>query len=75
MTADTIAVKLTLVALAGTTTVPGRDTAVLLLARFTGKPIDGAAPVRVTLQVSDPDPDIFAFAQLIALSAAVTALS
>jgi hypothetical protein len=55
--------------------VPGKDTALLLLTRFTGKPTDGAAPVRVTLQVSDPDPDIFAFAQLIALSAAVTALS
>jgi hypothetical protein len=75
VTAETDAVKLALVALAGTTTVPGRDTALLLLAKFTANPRVGAGPVRVTLQLSEPDPDMFAFAQLIALSEAATALS
>jgi hypothetical protein len=74
-TAVMVAVKLALVALAATRTVAGRETAVLLLDKFTESPPDGAADVSVTLQVSEPAPVIDALLQLIPLSVAVTALS
>ena len=70
-----VAVKLALVALAATRTVAGRETAVLLLDKFTVIPPEGAADVSVTLQVSEPAPVTDALVQLIALSAAVTAFS
>jgi hypothetical protein len=58
VTDDTVAVKAALVALAGTVTVAGTVTAALLLARLTAIPPAGAAPVRFTLQASDPAPVI-----------------
>ena len=75
MTAATVAVKLALVAPAGTSTAAGKETAVLLLVKLTVRPPDPAADVSVTLQASEPEPDMFPFAQLIALSAAAVGLS
>jgi hypothetical protein len=52
LTEDTVAVKLALVALAGTRTVPGTVTAALLLLNETLSPPLGAAPLNVTVQPS-----------------------
>jgi hypothetical protein len=71
VTADAVAVKLALVAFAGTSTVAGTVRAVLLLDRVTFSPPEGAADVRVTLQVSEPAPVREALVQLKLLSAAV----
>lgn len=56
VTADTAAVKEAVVAPEGTRTEAGTATAVLLLARFTAMPALGAAPLRVTEQLSLPAP-------------------
>lgn len=53
-----VAVKLALVALAGTVTDPGTATALLLLDRFTTNPLPPAAAVSVSVQVSVPAPVI-----------------
>lgn len=55
-TAETVAVKAALVALAGTTTVAGTAAAVLLLERLTTNPAVGAAALRVTEQADVPAP-------------------
>ena len=68
LTADTVAVNPTLVALAGTVTELGTFTAPLLLERFTLIPPLGAAALNVTVQVSDPAPVIEALAQERALN-------
>jgi len=64
LTADTAAVKLALVELAGTTTDAGTVTAVLPLERVTVVPLPGAAELKVTMQSSDPDPVIVALLQV-----------
>ena len=71
VTGETLAVNPTLIALAGTVTEPGTITAELLLPRLTLIPLLGAAPLKVTVQVSVPDPVIDALAHEIALSVAV----
>ncbi|MGB6687460.1 MAG: hypothetical protein WBE76_06425 [Terracidiphilus sp.] len=58
VTAETVAVKPTLVALAGTVAVAGTLTEELLLARLTVNPPLGAAPLSATVQESDPAPVI-----------------
>jgi hypothetical protein len=50
----TVAVKPTLVAAAGTVTLAGTVTEVLLLARVTPKPPAGAAPLKATVQAEVP---------------------
>lgn len=70
-TDDAVAVNVALVALAGTVTVAGTVTAVLLLARLTTRPPLAAAPFRVTVQVSVPDPVMEELLQESALNAAV----
>jgi hypothetical protein len=62
-TDDTVAVNPALVELAGTVTVAGRVTAVLLLERLTTSPPLGAAAFNVILQASVPDPVIDALLQ------------
>jgi hypothetical protein len=57
-TDDTVAVKIALVAFAGTVTDAGTITAESLLARLTAIPPAGAASVRLTVQASDPEPVI-----------------
>ena len=52
LTEDTVAVKLALVALAGTRTVPGTATDELLLLNETLNPPLGAPPLNVTVQLS-----------------------
>lgn len=69
-TADTFAVKPTLVALAGTVTEPGTVTAELLLDRLTASPPLGAAAVSVTVHASVPNPVMVALLQDRVLSAA-----
>jgi hypothetical protein len=71
VTADAVAVKAALVALAGTVTEEGTVSAALLLARPTLNPPVGAAAVSVTVQASVPAPVIDALAQAMALSAVV----
>jgi hypothetical protein len=51
-----VAVNPALVEPAAIATADGTETAVLLLARFTVNPPDGAAPLIVTVQASVPDP-------------------
>lgn len=69
-------VKPALVAPAATVTFAGTATAELLPARLTVSPPAGAAAVRVTVQVSDPVPDIVADVQETALILpAVTAVA
>lgn len=63
-TAATIAVKLTLVAPEGTVIDAGTVMAVLLLARFTRTPVDGAAELSFTVQTSLPAPISVGVAQL-----------
>lgn len=56
LTADTLAVKLALVAPAATVTDEGTVTAGLLLVRFTASPPVPAAAVRLTAHASEPAP-------------------
>ncbi len=56
ITAETVAVNAAVVPPAGTVTVAGTATAVLLLERFTIRPPVGAGPVSVTAQASVPAP-------------------
>jgi hypothetical protein len=63
VTEATVDVNPALVAPAATVTVAGRVTAALLLARLTLRPPVGAAPVKVTVQTSLPDPVNEAFVQ------------
>jgi hypothetical protein len=72
-TEDTVTVKVALVALAGTVTVAGIVTAVLLLERFTLSPPLPAAAFSVTVQESLPAPVIDALLQESPLSAPATA--
>lgn len=58
VTAATVAEKEAVVDPEGTDTVPGTVMAVLLLARLTARPVFGAAPLRVTEQLSVPAPII-----------------
>jgi hypothetical protein len=58
LTEDTVAVKLAVVDPAATVTEAGTVTAELLLARLTANPPLGAAPLRVTAQLSVPAPVI-----------------
>ncbi len=64
LTAETVAKKLAVVALAATVTVPGTVTAELLLARLTVNPPLGAAALSATVQESVPAPVIDPLAQL-----------
>ena len=68
VTADTVAVKPALVAVAGTVTEVGTETALLLLASPTATPPLGADPVRLTVQASVPDPVIDELLQKTALT-------
>ncbi len=56
VTGETVAVNPAVVAFAGTETVAGAVTAVLLLERFTIRPPVGAGPDNVTVQASVPAP-------------------
>ena len=56
LTADTVALKVAVVALAGTVTVAGTLTATLSLLRATLCPLLPAAPLNVTVQASVPEP-------------------
>jgi len=67
LTADTVAVKLAVVAPAATVTEAGTVTAELLLARVTANPPLGAAALSVTVQLSVPAPDIDPLTQVSAL--------
>lgn len=67
-TGDTVAVNPALVAFAGTVTVPGTETAALLLDRFTLSPFFGAGVLSVTVQTSVPNPVIEALLQEIPLN-------
>jgi len=58
VTADTLLTKLALVAPAATVTEEGTVITLLLLARVTDTPVEGAAEVRVTVQLSVPAPII-----------------
>jgi hypothetical protein len=71
VTADIEAVKLAVVALAGTAAVAGTFTAVLLLVRLTAKPVLGAGPFSPIVQISVPVPVKEALAQLKLLRAVV----
>jgi hypothetical protein len=62
-TAVTVAENAALAALAGTVTLAGTTTAVLLLARVTTIPPEGAKPFSVTVQASVPAPVIEALPQ------------
>jgi hypothetical protein len=55
-TEDAVAMNAALVAFAGTVTLAGRATAVLLLAMLTTKPPLDAAVLKVTVHVSEPAP-------------------
>jgi hypothetical protein len=70
LTDDTVAVKPTLVAFAGTVTVAGTTTAESLLNKLTLNPPLGAAALNVTVQASVPDPVIDPLLQEIPLNAA-----
>jgi hypothetical protein len=56
LTAVAVAVKLALVALAGTVTVAGTVTDESLLDRFTVNPLTDAGAFNVTVQVSEAEP-------------------
>jgi hypothetical protein len=71
-TADTVAVKVALVAPAATVTEAGTVTAVALLASVTTCPLLPAAAPTVTVQESVPTPVIDAFEQLSELGATVS---
>jgi hypothetical protein len=69
LTAATVAGNPMLVALAGTVTVAGTVTEVLLLERLTTNPPAPAAALRVTVQASAPAPVIDPLAHVSALNA------
>ena len=71
VTADTVAVKLALVAPAATVTEAGIVTALLLLDRLTLNPLAGAAVLSVTVQASVREPAIDPLVQDSAVNAAV----
>ena len=71
LTDETVAAKFALVPPEATVTDAGTITALLLLARFTGKPAPVAAAFKVTVQLSVPAPVIEPFAQLSPLNAGV----
>lgn len=56
VTAETVAVKVALVAPAATVTLAGTVADALLLASVTAMPLVGAAAVRVSVQLSVPSP-------------------
>jgi hypothetical protein len=68
VTADMVAVNAAVVALAATVTVPGTDTAASLLDKFTLVPPLPAAELKVTVQVSEPEPVMDPLLQVIPLS-------
>ena len=68
-TAEMVAENGALVAPETIVTVAGTDTAELLLDRFTANPLPGAAPFRLTVQLSVPAPVMDALLHAIALSA------
>jgi hypothetical protein len=70
LTAEAVAVKVALVAAAATVTDDGMETAALLLARFTVRPLACAAAVSVTVQLSVPAPVIDALVHVRELSRA-----
>jgi hypothetical protein len=72
VTDETVAVKAALVAFAGTVTVAGTVTAMLLLERLILRPPLGAAALSVTVQASVPAPVMDALLQEIPLNAAET---
>jgi hypothetical protein len=72
VTADAVAVKVELVLLAGTVTVAGTVTALLLSDTVTAAPPVGAAAVRVIVQVLEPAPVNVPGLQLKVDKAAVT---
>ncbi len=63
LTDETVAVNAALVALAGTAKLAGTATAVLLLDRLTLCPPLPAAPLKVTVQLSVPEPVMEPLAQ------------
>jgi hypothetical protein len=63
LTDDTVALNPALVAVAGTVTEAGTETALLLLASPTAIPPVGAEPVSVTVHASVPAPVIEALLQ------------
>lgn len=75
LTEEKYAVKLTLIAPAGTMTPAGTATAPLLLVRLTDSPPLGAAAFSVMVQLSVPAPITDKFAQLSALTAAAAGLA
>lgn len=60
----TVALKLALVPPAAIVTAAGTETAALLLVRFAVTPLPAAAVFKVTVQRSDPAPDMVPWAQL-----------
>jgi len=75
LTAETVAVKLAVLAPAATVTLAGTATAVLSLARLTANPPLSAAAFSVTVQLSVPAPVIDPFVQVSALKTGALALS
>lgn len=73
LTEDAVAVNPALVVPAGTVTVGGTVTALLLLARLTTRPPLPAAAFKVTVQVSAADPIRALLVQLTELKAVVLA--
>ena len=73
-TDDTVAVNAALVAFAGTVTLAGTVTAVLLLDRLTTSPPLAADAFSVTVQASVPDPVMEPLLQEMPLNAAGTAV-
>ena len=71
MTAETVAVKLAVVAPTATVTEAGTETAALLLARLTANPPLAAAVLSVMVQLSVPAPVNDPVVQLRALSVGV----
>ena len=74
VTASTVAVKVALVAVAGTVTEAGTVTALLLLARVTTVPPLGAEPDKLTVQESPNAPVMEVLLQEIALTVGATAV-
>jgi hypothetical protein len=72
LTEETFAVNVALVAVAGTVTELGTETALLLLERVTLTPPLGAEPDRLTVHISASDPVIDVLPQFTALTVGVT---
>jgi hypothetical protein len=68
LTDETVAVKLAVLAPAGTVTEAGTDTALLLLSKFTTIPPDAADAFNITEQLSVPAPVIEPLVQLTVVS-------